>query len=306
MAAAVAIVPLLAGAADARRARPVAPPPPPPLGDLVLDATHPIIAVAIAGVPLRLRVDPGEWGVVELNPTAAHRLPKLQWSPDRTMLIGRVTLHGTSAAAPMAIEGRALLVIVAEHGREATPDADGVIGPDLLPYAGVVWRREGAPVATGTVELPLGLAGKTGLSASVPGPDGLKLHFSLMRPMSEGTAAAGSLLAQRYGGRFEGEAMALPVLFGVDRPARTMRFDSPPLLAGFRITRLPIRISDFRGENPLPSDPSAPGEIVVAGKDRPQEAEAWVTLAEDRLRLCAEVAYRASPRALTLSCVFDR
>ncbi len=96
------------------------------------------------------------------------------------------------------------------------------------------------------------------------------------------------------------------MLFRIDRPARTLRFDRAPLLAGFRFPSVAVRITDFRGDNPLPADPIAADEIVVSAADHPQPAQAWVTLARDRLSRCAEIVYRAVPRTLTLNCAFDR
>jgi len=304
MAATVAIAALLAGCATEPKVSPAAPAPLPLLGDVSLDAAAPLIAVTIDGVALHLRVDPGQWEAIELNPEAAKRLPGLTWTADRLMQIGRIALPGRGAVTRLAIEGRTSMVIVAEHGRVAVRDADGVIGPDLLPYAAIRWVRPDAPAADDTLTLPLILSSRTGLAAELALPVPVRLHFSLMRPRSEGTAAAGSFLAQRYGGHFDGEDEPLPVLFGIDRPARPIRFAQPPLLGGFRVARLLIRTSDFRGDNPLPADPKQADEILVAAPDHPQPAESWVTLATDRLSACAEITYRAEPRTLTLACKF--
>lgn len=292
---------LLAGCA--RRPPPM---PAPPAGELLLDADRPLIDVIVAGVPLRLRVDPGQWDVIELNPPAADRLA-VPWEEDRALRIGRVELRGRTGQTILQVGGRTLPVLVAQHGRVAADDADGVVGPDILPFATIRWRRVGAPAPTDSLALPLDLGERTGMTAAPPAlPVALRLRFSLARPTSEATAAAGSLLAARFGGRFDGVAAPLPIVFGVSRPARPMRFERPPLIAGFRFALLAVRIADFRGDNPLPRDPVAAGEIVVAGKDHPQPAESWVTLARDRLSACAEIAYRADPRTLTLACAFDR
>lgn len=280
--------------------------PAPPAGELVLDADRPLIEVRVAGVALRLRVDPGQWDAIELNPDAAAKLA-VPWAADRDLQIGRIELDGRTAQTILEVDGRKLPVLVAQHGRAAADDADGVVGPDILPFAAVRWRRPGAPAPNDSLALPLDLAGRTGLTAAAPAlPVPVRLRFSLMRPTSEATAAAGSLLAQRFGARFEGPAEPLPVLFGISRPARPMRFDRPPALAGFRIARVMVRIADFRGDNPLPRDAVPDGEIVVAGKDHPQPALSWVTLARDRLGACVEITYRANPRTLILSCAFDR
>lgn len=302
----MAMAALIACAGDPAFARKRAvPAAPPPLGDLALDAEAPLIDVVLGGVPLRLRVDPGQWDVIELNPDASRRL-KLPWRPDRMMEIGRVVLPGRSAQTMLQVAGRTMPVLVADHGRAAVMGADGIVGPDLLPYPAIEWRRAAAPAPTQRTTLPLALGATTGLSADAALPVPIRLRFSLMRPQSEATAAAGSLLIQRYGGDFAGPAMPLTVLFGINRPARPLRLGRAPLIAGFRFATIAVRIDDFRGDNPLPPDPRGPDEIVVAGKDNPQPAQSWITLARDRLGACAAITYRAQPRSLTLDCAFDR
>ena len=277
-----------------------------PTGDIVLDVAHPLIAVRINGVPLVLRVDPAQWDAIELNPDVAHRLD-LRWQGHRDIAIGRVTLPGRWASAMLETGVRKLPAIVAEHGRTATEGADGIVGPDTLPFASVRWRNAAAPPPTDVLALPLSIAVVTGLTATPPGlPVPVRLRFTLMREESEATAAAASLLAQRFGGHFTGEARPLPVLFGITRPARPLAFDRVPVLAGFRFPSIAVRIADFRGDNPLPVDPADADEIVVTGQDHPQPAQAWVTLARDRLSRCAEIVYRTAPRTLTLACAFDR
>ena len=54
----------------------------------------------------------------------------------------------------------------AEHGRDCCAGADGAIGPSLLPYAIVRWRRSGAPAATDTFALPLDADAEFGLSVA--------------------------------------------------------------------------------------------------------------------------------------------
>ena len=281
-------------------------PPAAPAGDLVLDAAAPVIDAVVGGVPLRLRVDPAQWGGIELAPAAVARLA-VAWESGRDLDIGRVALDGRTARTILAIGGQSVPVLVAEHGRIAAEGADGVIGPDLLPFATIRWRRADAPPASGALILPLALSDTQGLTATDPAlPLPIRLRFALARPESEATGAAGSLLAAHHGGTFDGPARPIAVILGVTRPARPLALARPPRLAGFRYPRLLVRIGDFRGDNPLPADPVAPGEIVVSRRIRPQAAQAWVTIAADRLVRCAEIVYSAAPRTLTLRCAFDR
>jgi hypothetical protein len=287
---------LPSGAPALSRAKPL-------LDRIVLDAADPVIDVELGGQPFRLRVDLDQWDSVELNPEAAARLP-LAWATGRHISVGRITLWGRNAETRLVIAGTKRPVLVAEHGRVAAAGADGTIGPDLLPYGMVVWQNAASPPDTGTVVLPLLLSDETGISAPAPalGPD-LSLRFSLGMATSSGTAAAGAILARRYGGHFAGASRPLPIILGVTRPARPIAFTRTPVAAGFRFPDLLVRTADFRGDNALPED-DLEADIVVAHRERPQGAQPWIMIGRDRLSRCAQIVYSAAPRSLTLRCAF--
>ncbi len=279
---------------------------PKPAGELVLDAADPVIAVTLAGVPLRLRVDLARQDVIELNPAAAARLP-LAWALDTPVEVGRTRLEGHAAIAMLRVGGGAATPVqVAEHGRDCCAGADGAIGPDLLPYAIVRWRRSDAPAPNDTLVLPLDAQSEFGLSAAVPEERGVRLRFALDQPGSGATAAAGAILARRWGGRWDGAQTRIVAAFGVERPARPIAFARPGTLGGFAFASLMVRTADFGGSEALPGDPVEPGDIVVAHRLPRQEAWPAVTLGADRLARCAELVYAANPRTLALRCAFDR
>lgn len=274
-------------------------------GEIDLDVVRPVIDVILAGQSVRLRVDPAQWGAIELNPEAAARLA-LTCAPGRNLSVGRTTLPGRTAPAEMDVAGVRRLVLVATHDRAAAADAEGVIGPDLLPYASIRWRRVDAPPPTGTITLPLTLDEERGLEAAATDlAPGLFVRFSLTAAETTATAAAAALLVRRIGGQFDGPVAQVPLILGVTRPVRPIRFGRPFRLAGFRIERLGVRVADFRGDNPLPTETSGEADITVSRRERPQGAEPWVSLGLDRLGRCAEIAYQSAPRTLTLSCAFD-
>ena len=275
---------------------------PAPKGELVLDAARPVIAVRIEGVALQLRVDPGQWQVIELNSDAVARLP-LTFEEGHDVEVGTIILPGRVAAGRLDVAGVRRPVTLATHAVAPATDADGTIGPDLLPYAIIRWRRADALPPTDRRTLAVDYDSGTGFAAldgSIP------LHFTLALPTSFATGAAGSALARDRGGNFNGPAAPIAVPFSQTRLARPLELARPALLAGFRFASMPVRISDYRGKNPLPADPVAPDDIVVSHRVRPQPAQSWVTIAADRLSHCAEIVYTAVPRTLTLACAFDR
>ena len=276
---------------------------PPPLGDLMLDAANPVILVQIAGMAVRLRVDLDQQDTVELNPDVAARLP-LPWEDGMEMEVGRVRLQSRVARAVMRIENRDVPVQLSEHGRDCCHGADGAIGPNLLPFATVHWRRTDAPSPTGSRSLSLVDSAMTGLSA--PSEVGkLRVRFALKLSDTVGTAAAGAILARTMGGHWNGDPGRVTLAFGVSRPARALAFARPVRLAGFSFDSLLVRVSDFAGAEELPSDPVDPGDVVVVRHLERQHAWPAVTLGNDRLSRCAELTYTALPRTLTLRCAFD-
>ena len=133
----------------------------------------------------------------------------------------------------------------------------------------------------------------------------LRLRLALSQSDTIGTAAAGALLARDYGGHWQGEPGRVTLAFGVSRPARTIAFTRKLSLGGFRFDHLLLRISDFAGDEDLPTDPVDHDDVIIAGHLERQRAWRAVTLGQDRLSRCAEIVYAAVPRTLTLRCAFD-
>ena len=277
--------------------------PPPPSGDLTLDAADPVIGVEIQNVPMRLRVDLDRQDSIELNPAAATRLP-VKWEDGDPMDIGRVRLPNHVAGVLLKVDRRIVPAEVSQHGRDCCTDVDGVIGPDLLPFATVRWRNASAPAPTASQVLLLEASETTGLSAASNAAS-VRLRFALGVPETIGTAAAGAELARLWGGSWNGDERRVALVFGITRPARPMAFAHPGRLAGFRLDQLLVRLSDFAGDEKLPTDPARVGEFVIAHHLERQRAWPAVTIGADRLSRCSEIVYTAVPRSLTLHCAFQ-
>jgi hypothetical protein len=296
----------LAGCATARPA----PKAGPPTGELLLDMADPVIAVRIGKVPLRLRVGLVQKRLIELNPDAAERLRAKP--PDRNFrfesgfeaLVGREILPGIEAAAPITINGRKMLVLVASHGRECCAGVDGEIGLGLLPYASIRFVRKGAADPGHSAEFLIDDSSEHGPQSAVQiGKNRIYLQFALDRPQSVATSSAGAILAQRYGGRLGGKGSIIGA-FGVTRPTTLLTLKRPADLAGFRFERLLVRTADFAGKYTFPSDPDDAEEddIVVKKKVRQQDPWPVVMIGSDRLDACSEARYDTIARILTLRC----
>jgi hypothetical protein len=277
--------------------------PQPRSGDLVLDAANPVVAVEIAGVPLKLRVDLDRQNAIDLNPAVAARLP-VKWEDSYALDVGRVRLGNRIAPVLMTIAGRVVPTQVSDHGRDCCAGTDGAIGPDLLPYASVRWQRTQAPAPTASLNLLLTTSPSMGISAASE-TSNVRLRFALDQEETVATAAAGATLARLWGGRWSGPSRHVVVTFGISRPARALAFARPDLLAGFRLDPLLVRISDFPGDEKLPADPSRPDDVVISRHLERQRAWPAVTIGADRLSRCADIVYYAVPSSLTLHCAFD-
>ncbi|UAK26370.1 hypothetical protein [Sphingomonas nostoxanthinifaciens] len=290
----LAAVPLLAAAHAPR-----------PEQQLMLDAAQPFVQVTIAGVPLRLRVDPAEHGLVLLDRAAADRLP-LTWTEDAETDVGRIRLAGHVARATLLVDGHSRQVSVAAYERDCCRDADGAVGPDTLPYAVIRWSRADAPDPTGERTMALAMDMRSGLHADAgPQLDGLQIAFTLYRSDTVATAAGGAILARAWGGAWTGPATLGRAAFGLLRPIRPMAFALPQKLAGFPIRMIDVRTADFGGRSLLPQDKVGPDDIIVSRRLPLQDAWPAVILGPDVLRRCAEIVYVAAPRSLTLRCAFE-
>ena len=297
----------LAGSAAARPPKD----PGPPTGELLLDMADPIILVRIGKVPMRLRVGLEQKRLIELNPDAAGRLAanppdkKFQFETGFDAQVGRETLKGIVAAAPVTINRRKMLVTVASHGRDCCIGVDGEIGIGLLPYATVRFTRHNPPPADISTEFAIEDADEYGPQSPVQiGKNRVLLQFALMRPQSVASSSAGAILARQHGGQLGGQGTVIGS-FGVSRPTSLLRFKRPIELGGFSFDALLVRTADFAGKYNFPTEAADPDDIVVRKKVRQQDAWPVVQIGADRLDRCAEAVYDMVAMKLTLRCARD-
>jgi hypothetical protein len=279
------------------------PPPPPLRPELLLDIADPLITAQVGDVTLRLRVDLDRRDTIEIGPAAAARLDlPFERAPDAE--VGRVRVAERVAPAQVVIDGVTAAYTLSAFDRDCCAGADGAIGPDLLPYARVRFVRRGAVIAGEARRLPLARSEEGGLAVAQPTASGtVFVRFSLGYPGTIATASAGAMLARAYGGRLAGTDFYVSPAFGVPRPARTIAFDRPAMLAGFAILELPVRTADFGGGLALPREPAQAGEILVRRRGAPPQA-AWpsVLIGRERLDWCSDILFERAPLALTLRC----
>lgn len=286
-------------------------PPPPPTGELRLDMDDPVIAVMIGDVPLRLRVGLEAKRLIELNPDAAARLEAspptkaFRFTSGGDADIGRETLKGTQAAAPVTINKRKMIVTVATHGRDCCTGVDGEIGIGLLPYATIRFVRADMADPGRSADFMMTDDDETGPETELrSGRATIRVQFGLGRAESVATASAGALLAQNHGGEMS-ETAPTVAAFGVARPTAMLAFPHSITIAGFRFNRLRIRTADFAGNIAFPAAPAESGDIVIRKKIEQQHGWPVVLIGRDRLDRCSEAVFDTIGKRLTLRCAFD-
>jgi hypothetical protein len=131
------------------------------------------------------------------------------------------------------------------------------------------------------------------------------VRFSLLRPHSFATGAAGALLARQQGGALVGKATQLHINWGVVRPTRRLMFTRAWTVGGFNVQRMLVRLRDYRGKSVLPSADSeaGPADILVTGRVRGrQDAEHFLTIGLDQLQTCESVTYSRAAKRLSFHC----
>jgi hypothetical protein len=285
--------------------------------DLLLDrASGFTIPVEIGGATLRLRVDPAAAGLVILNPDAVARAkltPEMmsgrpgipgQFVRPSYARIGPVGLTGRTRGTTARTDGQAFPIRAIWFDRPAIDGADGLISPASLPYESVTFRLAAPRAGESPVVLALDFVTELGLYFPYPLEGrALPVQFSLWKPSSIGTAAAGALLAQGRSGAWAGEPDRRPISFGVLRPVRPMRLQRPLDLGFARVAGFLVRTGDYRGGLALPADSADPDEIVVTAARAVQAARLNLVLGADQFAACSSLHYDRAGRRLTLNCL---
>lgn len=284
--------------------------------ELTLSATSPFIDATIDGQAVRLRVDPAANTYITLDRSVARRLGFLKFGRqletmggsreggERTYDIGRVRLHGRWSGERLRIDGQDSSVRVDWYDRDEDDGADGIISPSLLPYGIVRLVQHPATGREQAVSLPLVSQNRSGrFAVQMVGPHAIDVELAPFRSRTVATATAGSFIGEAYRGAMVGSEENIVLALGVARPARTLQLAEPFPVAGFKLDRILVRTSDWRGKNMLPPDAGqSPGEIVVTSNKERQRAWAKLTLAKDVLGPCSEITYRRDPPSFILKC----
>jgi hypothetical protein len=290
------------------------PPPLPPLPPLALDAAAPIVTAIVGGEPLRLRVDPGVAGYVEINASAAQRLGlgnpgRLRSDGEPVDLdstatqVGKVRVREVTSDETLTYADRIVPRRLAWGTDDRVAGADGMINPRDLPHDEIRLVRRAVQAGDVRTVLPMRWDSGRGLLGSAGVGDAeIDVVITPAAPLTLATAAAASLMAAGHGGRLTGPARDVVVAHGARRPVRDVVFARPVDIAGVRLTRVAARVFDWSGKTDIPDADLGPGEAVVGGRAGAQRQWAKLALGADHLDACAEIVWRREPAMIELTC----
>ena len=281
----------------------------------VWTTAQPLVDAAIAGQPVRLRVDFGAHAPIVLTPAAATRLalasdtrPGTDEEPDRGTVItrvGRKTVRIRWSREMVTVDGVTQPLEVLTPPDYAPGIGDGSIRPSALPCAVVrLEQRSAGPRDVETVMRVIDDGTFDGLPVkAMAGRDDIRLEFSPWRERTVGTAAVGGILVSLLGGSLSGPVTETPVVYGVTRPARLLKLDRPWQAAGVKVPALMMRLSDWEGDHAVPPDGDLEADLIQVAKRRdPQRSFRLMHLGQDVLGDCASFEWRRAGHLLAVRC----
>ncbi|MBH5322124.1 hypothetical protein [Aurantiacibacter sediminis] len=263
------------------------------------------VEVTINDQPVQLIIAPDAVSAVTVNGDTAERLG-LEPSMFRFMyVIGSTELPFRTDTVRYHMQGGTFRRRTAYSERQIVEGADGTVAPGHFPQERVVLTLREPTAADRPHAFPLERMGRS-LVGTVIEEGGVPIHvaFSFDRPETLITATGGRILADNYRGYFEGEPREIPIIYGVERPVRSLTLRDPLMLGDLEVRNIAVRVSDHgnsEGINDAPSPESDPNEIVVSANtgEIPRQ---FMYLGMETIGHCASITYDFDEEVLTLMC----
>ena len=214
--------------------------------------------------------------------------------------VGPVKLRGLSQVYHYGVAGQAITRRGAWFEREVAPGLSGMLGPMAVPQSRIVWHLRAPAPRERQISLPLVDQGFRGVGTMV---GKLFVQFDPQHARSVATAAGGADLAEGYHGAFVGPAHTGQVMFGIERPMRTLRLGTPLSLGGLALRETEVRTSDYGSASTIPDGDAAADEIVVTASVKHKGPVYHVLrVGADALGGCSSLTIDKARRQIVLSC----
>ncbi|MEN2787032.1 hypothetical protein ACFOKI_08065 [Sphingomonas qilianensis] len=282
-----------------------------PLAERIV-AGDAIIPVTLNGQPGHLRVDPGAPGVPLVSADYAGRAGLKGGMFSLGYGVGPIRAMQSTAVAKLDVGQGVFKRRIGWGKLDYAPIADGTIGPADLPEPVVRFVLRAAAAGERTVALPMidggGMfGGFFGLYAQIMvGGQPMRVRFDPYHPRTLATAGAALRLAAAQEGRLSGESVPTEIVFGIQRPVRTMNFARPLELGPLSIATLGVRTNDGGNATGIaegPPEKADPDEVVVVarGKERDPNHDR-LSLGADQLERCSQIVFDKPAKQIRLTC----
>lgn len=293
---ALAALPLLIGAAAPRAER-------------VIAAGTPVDAT-IAGRPARILVDPGAPSLALVTGEIATRAALKPGPFGLAYLVGPVRVPGRTAVVRVDFGGGEEKKRIGWTERPYVPGIDGSVGPGGLredvvrfvlrdPVAGE--RDHVLPMVDGGGLL----GGAAGLFALIT-VDGqpVRIRFDLRRAENLTSAGFARTVARVHDGRLAEDRRMETIVFGVERPVRTLTLARPLAVGPLSVARIAVRTTDFGNAEGLPAEGETadPDEVVVTAKGERDRRGDRLTIGTDALARCSSITFDKPRKVIRLRC----
>jgi hypothetical protein len=223
--------------------------------------------------------------------------------------IGPVKIRGQQRPVKVSLGGgRADNKLVRWYQTDEHKFGEALAGPYAIPAPVIRFTLRPAQPGEIRFSMPLMDEDKRGQASTRMVFGKTKVYFAFA-PHFETTlasAAAGSVIAQNYGGEFVGDPKPVVVAYNIARPARPVQLKTPIAFGPVALSKLLVRSRDYGETNAIKeakSPDASEDEILVQAKRKGTNPEYFVYIGNDFLKNCSSITYDKPGKTVTLSCL---
>lgn len=260
------------------------------------------VPAVIGERPAKLLLSPWAPAAPTLNPALAQSIGLRGGLFGFAVKVGPVKISGQSSVTRLAYAGLNYRRRVVWFERDYAQGADAAVGPGGIPADRIRFELRAPRGGEQITMLPLVQQLFRPTYAQVTlGKRKLILLFDPQHARSLATAGAGALLAEALGGQLQGGTSPQPVAFGINRPARLLKFQRPLQLGALRLDEVLVRIADNGSLAGVADADADPEEVVVSAKGSNNRRDVLI-VGRDLLDRCSAIEFDKPARQIRLSC----
>jgi len=269
-----------------------------------------LIPATIGGQSARILIDPGAPSLALVTQDVATRAQLEPGPLALNYLVGPVRVRGRTAVVRVDFGNGEERKRIGWTERPFVPGIDGSVGPGGLKDDVVRFVLRTADADDRDYTLPMVdggglLGGAAGLFGQVT-VDGapVRIRFDLRRRENLTSAGLAGTLARLHDGRLSDDRRLQPIVFGVERPVRTLTLAHPLVIGPLSITTIAARTTDFGNAEGIAKEGEAadPDEVVVTAKGKRDRRGDRLTIGSDALAGCSSITFDKPAKLIRLRC----